>query len=95
MRVTRIVFRNAADFYLFETPFRQDSVGGGQITSEHLVSEPQSGRKRMHAGDMGSAALNKIVHDLNHPVIMYVSDGRITVTGNFMIEFGDRRRDWV
>lgn len=95
MHITRIVLWNAADFDLFETPLWQDSVRGGQITSKHLVSEPHSGRKRMDAADMGTAALIHIIHDFNDPVVMYVSDSCVTITRNLMIEFGDRRRNWV
>lgn len=95
MRITRIILLNAADLDLFETPLRQDRVRGGQITSKRLVSEPQSGRQRMHASDMRTAALTDIVHDFNHPIIIHVSDRPITITRDFMIEFGNRRRDRV
>lgn len=93
MHAARIILRDAADFNLFETPLRQDGVRSGQITSKHLVSEPHSGRKRMYAPDM--AALTGIVHDFDYPVIMRVPDHRVTIARNFMIEFGDRRRDWM
>lgn len=93
MFILWMILFHAANFDLFETPLRQDSVRSGQVTPKREVSEPQSGRKRMHTTDMGTAALTVIVHDFDHPIIVRVSDGRITVARNFIVEFGDRRWD--
>ena len=43
----------------------------------------------MHAADMGTAALTDIVHDFDHPIVIRVSDGRVTIARNFMIELGN------
>lgn len=90
MRVFFIVFLGTRNFDLFESPLGQDGVGCAQITSQGLVPEPQTCRQRMDAVDLFPPASVQVVYNLDNPVVMPVSDSRVSVAADFIVGFGDR-----
>lgn len=95
MDVSRVVLLVASDFDLLEPPLRQDRVRSPQVAAQHFVAETHAGRQRMDVLHFLLLALLQIIDHLNNPVILVVTDGLVSVTGNFVVELGDRCRDGV
>lgn len=69
----------ARDFDLFETPLWQNCIIGPEITSKHLMLKTHSGRQRMDPLNLVLPSLLDIIHDLDYPVIMDITDRRIAI----------------
>ena len=92
MRILRIILLITANLNLLEPPLRQNRIRRSEVTPKVLMLEPQPRRQRMYPVHLGPF---QIVHNLDLPVIMVVSDRFVTVTRHFVIELGNRRDDGV
>ncbi len=88
-----VILLIATDLNLFETPLRQDGIRRSKITSKNLVTESHTSSEGMDA--INFVALLDIVNDLDGPVIVVIADSGVTVARDFMVEFGDGRRNLV
>ena len=92
VRIAWVVLLITADLDLFETPLRENCVCRTQITAENVVPEAQTGCKRVYTLQILLFAQFDIVHDFDDPIIMLVSDCRVAVARNFMVELRDGGR---
>lgn len=92
MYVLRIVLLIAADLDLFISPLWENRVRSTKVTSKLFMAEPQPRRERMYTINL--FALD-IIHDLDLPIIAYISNSRVAVAGNFIVELRDGREDGV
>ena len=95
MDIFRVVLLFAANLDLFESPLRQDRISSPQVTPEMHVPEPQPGRQRMNFLKVAFASPVDVVHDLDLPMILYVTNRLVSVAGYFVVEFGDGSWDRV
>lgn len=93
MNVVDVVLLIARHLDLLEPPLRKHRVGSSNVASRVLMPEPQSSRQRMNPLDVLLLALSRIVHDLDDPVVVRVSDGSVPVARDLVVELGDGSGD--
>jgi len=93
VNILRVVLFVAANLDLFESPLRQDRICSSQITPKMHVSEPQPGCQRVNFFEGTFASPFDIVHNLNPPMVLHITNRVVTVTRHLMVEFGDGGRD--
>lgn len=90
-----VVRRVAGHLDLLESPLWQWLVGSSQIATNRLVTESNSGRQGVNLVNVGPFALMHVIHNLDDPIIVYISDRGVTVTRNFPLILGNRCWDRV
>lgn len=93
--IVDVVLLVTRDLNLLESPLRKDSVGRSNVASRVLVSDPQPRRQRVDPLDVLFLALSRIVDDLDDPVVVRVSDGRVSVARDLVVELADGSGDGV
>ena len=84
VRVFGVVLLVTADLNLLETPLRQNSVRSAEVASKVLVAETQTGGKRVNL--RWHRTLLDIVYDFNDPVVLVITDSRVTVARDFVVQ---------
>ena len=79
MGVTRIVLLITADLDLLEPPLWKDGVCRTEVAAENMVTEAQTGRERMDPLHLIFLAHLDIINDLDDPVVMMITDGRVAI----------------
>jgi uncharacterized membrane protein (UPF0136 family) len=82
VHILRVVFLLAGDLNLFETPLRQIDVGSAEVASKDLVLEPEPGSQRVDPVNLVSTL--DVIDHLDHPVILFISNGSVSITGHFV-----------
>jgi hypothetical protein len=90
--ITGLVLFHTSGLDLLKTPLRQVDVTSAEVASKIDVSQAE---RSGQSPQMGIVPRRCIVHDLDLPVILGISDGKVAVTGNFMVSLGDRSGDLV
>lgn len=83
-----IVLLSASHFDLLETPLRQVDVTSTKIAAKRDMLKAES---RGEGSDFGSVIGRDILHNLDLPVVLLITDRRVSVTRNFFISLCDRR----
>ena len=91
MYILGIIDLVTSDFDLFETPSWQDRVCRSQITIQQLVLEPHSRSERMDPSIVSILAGMGIIHDLDYPKIIIVTDRLVSVPSHFVVFFRNGR----
>jgi hypothetical protein len=90
--ITGLVLFHTSGLDLLKTPLRQVDVTSAEVASKVDVSQAEGSGQ---SPQMGIVPRRCIVYDLDLPVILSISDGKVAVTGNFMVSLGDRSGDLV
>lgn len=90
--ITGVVALVTSYFDLLETPLRKIDIGSPQIASHSRVLQSES------SGQSSNLALvtgGDIFDDLDLPMVLVITDGKITVAGNFLLALANRGCDVV
>jgi hypothetical protein len=90
--ITRLVLFHTSGLDLLETPLRQVDITSAEVASKIDVSQAE---RSGQSPQMGIVPRGCIVYDLDLPVILGISDGKVAVARNFPVSLGDRSGDLV
>jgi hypothetical protein len=90
--IARVVSLDASSLDLFETPLREVDVASTKVTIEILVLQAEGCSK---GTELCTVVGSSITDNLYLPVVLGVSNGRVTVARNLVICLGHRSRDGV
>jgi hypothetical protein len=85
MHIVRVILFVTRDLHLLEAPLGEGGGGGTEVATKDLVTEAETRGESVDALHLLTASLLEVVDDLHDPVIVRVAEGRITVTGNFVV----------
>ena len=88
-----IVLLVTADFNLLETPLWEIDICRSKITTQSFMSEAKPCSQRMNTVNIILSASFQVVNNFNLPVIMEISDSRISITRNLVMKFSNRSRN--
>jgi hypothetical protein len=80
--IAGLVLLGTRDFDLFETPLRQIRVASAEIAAKISVLQPESRSKR---ANLRIVPGRSITDNFDNPVVLSISHGGISVTGNFPV----------
>jgi hypothetical protein len=82
VHIARLVFLDASNLNLLETPLRQIDIAGAEVATEISMPQAEGGRKR---SELRIIPRSGITDDLNHPMILGIADSRVTIAGYFPV----------
>lgn len=92
VHIARLVLLDAGRFDLLEAPLRQVDISGSQVAAQYGVPESESGRQ---GTNFGAVAGRSVVHHLNLPVVLVVSDGDVSITRDLVVRLRNGCGDGV
>ena len=93
MVVTWVVFLCTRYFNLLETPLWEIDICRSKITTQSFMPEAEPCSQRMNTVNVILSASFQVVNNFNLPVIMEISDSRISITRNLVMKFSNGSRN--
>jgi hypothetical protein len=90
--IAGVVLLDASRLNLLETPLGKVDVSGAEVASQNGVFESERRGKRP---ELALVSARSILDDLNGPMILVVSNGKVSVTRDFVVSLGNGCRDGV
>ena len=91
--VAWVVFLCTRYFNLLETPLWEIDICRSKITTQSFMPEAKPCSQRMNTVNIILSASFQVVNNFNLPVIMEISDSRISITRNLVMKFSNRSRN--
>lgn len=88
--ITGVVALIAGHFDLLETPLWKINIGSSEITAHNWIPKPESSSQSSYTALIAG---RHVLDDFDLPVVLIITNGKITVAGHFLLALGNRGRD--